>query len=87
MISIFVFFLSVASGTESEERLARKLGRKYPESLAEKKTEGVFCAITKEGQEESFYQYSTKGLCKKYLSKIGGFAKILISFVPQVLSA
>ena len=71
----------------SGEGVAGNLERKYPESLAEKKTEGAFCAITKEGQEESFYQYSTKGLCKKYLSKIGGFAKILISFVPQVLSA
>ena len=57
-IFLFVFmwnqslcFLSVASGTESEERLARKLGRKYPESLAEKKTEGAFCAITEEGKE------------------------------------
>ena len=29
------------------------LERKYPESLAEKKKEGVFCSITKEVQEVS----------------------------------
>ena len=45
----------MASSNGSEEGLARKLGRKYPESLAEKKTEGVFCPFTEEGQEESFY--------------------------------
>ena len=48
-------FLSATSSNGSKEGLARKLGRKYPESLAEKKTEGVFCPFTEEGQEESFY--------------------------------
>ena len=52
----------MASSNGSEEGLARKLGRKYPESLAEKKTEGVFCPFTEEGQE---------GFAQKYLSHLG----------------
>ena len=67
--------LSVASGTGTEEG-GRKLGRKYPESLAEKKTEGVFCAITEEGQEESFYQNSIKGLCAKIFVTLGDLQNI-----------
>ena len=51
----FLCFLSAASSNGSKEGLARKLGRKYPESLAEKRTEGVFCPFTEEGQEGSFY--------------------------------
>ena len=72
----FLCFLSVASSNGSEEGLARKLGRKYPESLAEKKTEGVFCPFTEEGQE---------GFAQKYLSHLG-ICKISNTFVSQVLS-
>ena len=37
----------------SGEGVAGNLERKYPESLAEKKKEGVFGSITEEGQELS----------------------------------
>ena len=66
----------MASSNGSEEGLARKLGRKYPESLAEKKTEGVFCPFTEEGQEESFYQNSIKGLCAKIFVTLGDLQNI-----------
>ena len=72
----FLCFLCVASSNGSKEGLARKLGRKYPESLAEKKTDGVFCPFTEEGQE---------GFAQKYLSHLG-ICKISNTFVSQVLS-
>ena len=40
-------------GTHLGRGGAGNLEGKYPESLAEKKKEGVFCSITEEGQEGS----------------------------------